>query len=175
MIDYRIVSLDHYNSRIGELVSMLEHTRAVTLVEVEGLTIEELDHLPSRQGNSIGALLLHIASIEFVHQVISFEKRDLNQEEWNQWKTALQLGEEARSTVKGKPLSYYLKVLSKVREETLRNLEFKKNSWLLEEEKWGNGVPYNNHYLWFHVMEDEINHRGQIRSLKRKLAELKDS
>ena len=32
-----------------------------------------------------------------------------------------------------------------------------------------NGIAYNHYYLWFHVMEDEINHRGQIRSIKRLL------
>lgn len=34
-IDYRIRSVDGYTKKIGELVSMLEHTRAVTLGEVK--------------------------------------------------------------------------------------------------------------------------------------------
>ena len=36
----------------------------------------------------------------------------------------------------------------------------------MSERKWPNGVAYNQHYLWFHVLEDEISHRGQIRMLK---------
>ncbi|RGN76772.1 hypothetical protein DXB51_15550 [Bacillus cereus] len=30
---------------------------------------------------------------------------------------------------------------------------------------------YNQHYIWFHVLEDEISHRGQIKMLKNKLFE----
>ncbi|EDL66474.1 hypothetical protein BSG1_03940 [Bacillus sp. SG-1] len=43
------------------------------------------------------------------------------------------------------------------------------DDWLLTEKEWGHGAPYNHYYLWFHVFEDEINHRGQIRSIKRQL------
>ncbi|MCA0971999.1 DinB family protein [Halobacillus litoralis] len=169
MIDYRIVALEPYDQKVGELVSMLEHTRGVTLEEVRDLSIDELDEVPEDEGNSIGALLLHMAAIEFVHQLISFEKRDVNEEEWKEWKVALQLGEEARNSIKGNPLSYYLKTLNDVRENTLKYLSDKQDDWLLEEDQWGNGAAYNQRYLWFHVFEDEINHRGQIRVLKRRL------
>jgi hypothetical protein len=30
-------------------------------------------------------------------------------------------------------------------------------------------LPANNHFKWFHVFEDEINHRGQIRWLRARL------
>lgn len=123
--------------------------------------------MPSDSSNSIGSLLLHIASIEFVHQVISFEKRDLTKDEYLKWGTALELGDKAREVIKGHSIDYYLNKLSEVREETLTYLKSKKDCWLFEENKWDNGVSYNNYYLWFHVMEDEINHRGQIRTIKR--------
>ncbi|WP_112181018.1 DinB family protein [Paraliobacillus zengyii] len=169
MIDYRIVENEIYTGKIGSLVSMLEHTRAVTIDEVTNLTQKELDYLVDSSSNSIGALLHHIAAIEFVHQVISFEERDLNESEFMKWKTSLELGDKARSEKKNKPVSYYLHELSEVRENTLKQLKSKHDSWLFEEHKWPNDVPYNNYYLWFHVMEDEINHRGQIRSIKRLL------
>ncbi len=63
-IDYRIRSVDGYTKKIGELVSMLEHTRAVTLGEVKNLSVEQLDLIMQSSGNSIGALLKHIAAIE---------------------------------------------------------------------------------------------------------------
>ena len=47
--------------KIGELVSLLEHTRAVTLGEVKNLSVEQLDLIMQSGGNSIGALLKHIA------------------------------------------------------------------------------------------------------------------
>lgn len=169
MIDYRIKPRENFSEKIGELVSMLEHSRDVTLNEIAGLRQIDLDYLPNDSSNSIGSLLIHIASIEFVHQIISFENRDLNESELLKWGTALELGEKARAETKGKSLIYYLNELSQIRENTLTQLSSKKDNWLYEENKWGNGVPYNNYYLWFHVMEDEINHRGQIRTIKRLL------
>lgn len=167
MVDYRIVSKEGYTGKIGELVSMLEHTRTVTLDEISALSKFELDYLADSSGNSIGSLLFHIASIENVHQVISFENRDLNELEFSKWTTALELGEKARLEIKDKSIDYYLSELSQIRDKTLSQLKAKSESWLYEEKKWPNGIPYNNYYLWYHVMEDEINHRGQIRTIKR--------
>lgn len=169
MIDYRIVSSKGYTEKIGELVSMLEHTRNVTLSEIADLSQPELDSLPDGSSNTIAALLLHIASIEFVHQVISNEKRDLTDVEYRKWRVPLELGDEARARIKNQPLEYYLSELQQTRNTTLSLLKSKQDSWLFEERQWENGVSYNNYYLWFHVMEDEISHRGQIRTLLRNL------
>ncbi|WP_404452159.1 DUF664 domain-containing protein [Virgibacillus necropolis] len=169
MIDYRIIPKENFTDKIGELVSMLEHTRDVTLFEISNLNQSNLDYLQNDSSNSIGSLLSHIASIEFVHQVISFENRDLFEDEYLKWGTALELGDKAREVIKKQSLDYYLDELSQVRETTLSYLKSKKDSWLFYENKWGNDVSYNNYYLWFHVMEDEINHRGQIRTIKRLL------
>lgn len=169
MIDYVVKAPIGYGGKIGELVSMLEHVRATTLSELEGLQQEDLDHLTTDDSNSIGALLLHIASIEKVHQVISFEKRDFNKEELESWGSALALGDKGRHEIKGQPLDYYLEKLAEVRMDTLKQLKAKDEAWLFEENIWPNGVSYNNYYLWFHVFEDEISHRGQIRMLKRGL------
>ncbi|MCH1627144.1 DinB family protein [Ferdinandcohnia quinoae] len=167
MIDYRIVPKEGFSIKIGELVSMLEHTREVTLTEISNLSQSDIDYLKEENDNTIGALLLHIASIEAVHQVISFENRDFNEQELRQWKTALELGENARLEIKKETLDYYYSMLSKVRKDTLRQLKARDDQWLYEEKQWPNGTPYNNYYLWYHVMEDEINHRGQIRTIKR--------
>ncbi|MFG6149231.1 DinB family protein [Halobacillus sp. B23F22_1] len=166
MIHYQIEPLEGYSPKVGELVFMLEHTREVTLEEVAGLTVEELDALPHDRGNSIAALLYHIAAIEFVHQVISFENRDLTLREKSKWGTALELGETARSRINHKNLHYYIALLQEVRSETLKQLKVKDDKWLSELKHWTNGIPHNNYYLWYHVMEDEINHRGQIRMVK---------
>lgn len=169
MIDYVIKASKGYPDKIGELVSMLEHARAVTLWEIGGLTQQQLDHLKTRHSNSIGALLLHIAAIEKVHQVISFEKRDFTEEEMAYWGSAVNLGDEGRRDIKDRPLEFYLEELAEIRKETLKQLKTKDEAWLFEENTWPNGVSYNNYYLWFHVLEDEISHRGQIRMLKREM------
>ncbi|EJS67736.1 DinB family protein [Bacillus cereus] len=169
-IDYRIRSVDGYTKNIGELVSMLEHTRAVTLQEIKNLSVEQLDLIMPSGGNSIGALLKHIAAIEKVHQLISFQDRDFTKEELEIWEDALYLGEAGR-TIRGHEIQHYVQLLQKVREETLKCLSEQDDKWLMAERKWPNGVAYNQHYLWFHVLEDEISHRGQIRMLKNKLFE----
>lgn len=169
MIDYVIKAQKGYSNKIGELVSMLEHARSVTLSEIAGLSQSDLDYRDSAGGNSIGALLSHIAAIEKVHQVISFENRDFKQEELARWEPALALREKARSEIKGNSLEHYLEQLAEVRKETLEKLQTKDDEWLFEQKTWPNGAAHNNYYLWFHVMEDEISHRGQIRVLKRGL------
>lgn len=164
-IDYRIRSVDGYTKNIGELVSMLEHTRAVTLQEISNLSVEQLDSMLSG-GNSIGALLKHIAAIEKAHQLISFQERDFTKEELEIWKDALYLGESGK-TIRGHEIKYYVQLLQSVREESLKYLSKQDDKWLMSERKWPNGVAHNQYYLWFHVLEDEINHRGQIRMTKK--------
>lgn len=170
MLDFRISSWQGFTEKIGELVSMLEYTRELTLSEVSDLTELELDYLADHGSNTIGSLLLHITSIEFVHQIISFENRDINEVERMKWGSALELGEKARAEIKNHSIEHYLEELSKTREKTLTLLKSKQDDWLFEENKWDNGIAYNNYWLWYHVMEDEISHRGQIRIMRRMLA-----
>lgn len=169
-MDFRIKHREGFEGKIGDLVSMLEYSREVLLNDVKDLSMSDLDFIPYGGANSIGALLMHVCSIDFVHQVISFEDRDLNAEERSQWETALFLGEKARDEIKNQPIDYYLKVLSETRKKTLALLSSKNEDWLFDENKGDNGVSHNNYWLWYHVMEDEINHRGQIRMIKRMLA-----
>ncbi|NHM33048.1 DinB family protein [Neobacillus terrae] len=169
MIDYRIRYISGYTAKIGDLVSMLEHTRAVTLSGLQGLSKEDLDYVLDESSNTIGSLLMHIASIEFVHQIITAEDRDINEEERREWGTALELGNQAREKFRGYSLDYYFNRLASIRDNTLTLLKTQDDQWLTETKNWENGLPYNHYWMWFHVMEDEINHRGQIRMIKRLL------
>ena len=166
MISYQVQSEKGFTDKIGELVCMLEHSRAVTITEVAELTQEELDECEPG-GNSIGMLLSHIAAIEYVHQVISFEHRDLTEEEKEEWGPALELGEKARQRFHSLSIDDYLDGMEAIRDQTLELLKEKDDAWLYEERIWPNDVQYNPYYLWFHVMEDEISHRGQIRTMVR--------
>jgi hypothetical protein len=71
---------------------MLLYARSTTFAAVEGMTVEELDHLHDSQSNSIGALLAHIAAVERSYQVMTFEDRPLSSEENAHWSIALKLG-----------------------------------------------------------------------------------
>ncbi|ANU23350.1 hypothetical protein BCM40_08185 [Planococcus donghaensis] len=169
IVEYRIIPTVSFSEKIGELVTMLKHIREVTLIDVANLSQSDLDYRHDESSNSIGSLLLHIASIEFVHQIVSSENRDLTADEYIKWKSALELGAKAREDIKGHTLAYYLNELHQVRQVTLTLLKSKQDNWLAEEKKWGNGIPHNNYYLWFHVLEEEISHRGQIRMIMRLL------
>lgn len=81
------------------------------------------------------------------------------------------LGEGSQPLLTGNTLDYYIEGLSAVREATLQKLQEKDDAWLYEERSWPNGTAYNMYYLWFHVLEDEISHRGQIRAAMRRLSE----
>jgi hypothetical protein len=84
------------------------------------------------------------------------------------WQAPYELGERGRNEIKGKPLKYYLDKLAKVRERTLEEFKVLDDRWLYKEVDWS-GHPSNNFFIWFHVYEDEINHRGQIRWLRNRI------
>lgn len=165
---YLVAPIDGFTPQMGRLVSMMNYSRRTTLDAVKGLDGEQLDYLHDPQSNSIGALLLHIAAVELWYQEETFGSRaDMGEAE--QWEIALDLGSQARSRIKGNDLSYYLRILETVRSKTLEELAARDDSWLDEESEFWNRQPANNYFKWFHVFEDEINHRGQIRWLRKRV------
>ena len=163
-----IKDIPGYSHDISRLISMINYARQVTLSSVEGLTVKELDFQLDEESNSIGALLLHIASVEFFYQKCCFEERDLTEEEYKIWLTALDLGEKGRNEIKGNDLDYYLSKLNDIRDETYRLFKEKDDEWLHKESDiWGQ--TGNNYFMWFHTFEDEINHRGQISLIKKRI------
>ncbi len=165
---FLIGDLPGLTPQISRLVSMMNYARWTTLAEVAGLTMEELDYLHDAESNSIGALLLHIAAIETSYQAATFESRGLSPAEMKEWGAALRLGPQARREIRGHDLRYYLRTLETVRERTLGELRRRDDEWLDEETPFWNHRPANNWFKWFHVCEDEINHRGQIRWLRKR-------
>ena len=91
---------------------MLEHTRAVTLQEINDLSVEQLDSIMSSGGNSIGAFIKAYSSYRKAHQLISFQERDFTKEELEIWEDALYLGESGR-TIRGHEIQYYVQLLQK--------------------------------------------------------------
>ncbi|WP_370551091.1 DinB family protein [Halobacillus sp. GSS1] len=164
----KVEPLKGYSPQIGLLVSQMNYARKTTRQAVEGLTTAELDFLPSQNGNSIGALLLHIAAVEKGFQIEIFDGRTPSEQEMLEWGAAYSLGEKGREEIKGYPLEYYLSKLEEVRERTLQELSQRKDEWLYEDHMWDHH-PSNNYFIWFHVLEDEINHRGQMRVIRKML------
>jgi hypothetical protein len=169
MTSFLIEDVPGFTPQIGRLVGMMKYVRSTTLQAVRGMTQAQLDHVQDAESNSIGALLAHIAAVEVAYQVITFERRDLNDDENARWGAALDLGEAARREIKGQPLEHYTRVLEEVRVSTFNEFQKRPDDWLYEQSKWGPGMA-NNYFMWFHVFEDELSHRGQIRWLRRRIA-----
>ncbi|MBD0380240.1 DinB family protein [Paenibacillus sedimenti] len=163
-----ITDIPGYTPQISRLMSMMNYARYSTLRAVEGLTTEQLDYKLDETSNSIGALLLHFAAVEVAYQLETFEHRDLNEEEMKIWGAALDLGEQG-CTIKGNPLEYYVNILNEVRTKTYEVFKTKTDEWLYEEYPFWQERPANHYFMWYHVFEDEINHRGQIRWMKKRL------
>ena len=164
-----IGELPGFTPQIGRLVVMMSYARQTTLEAVSGLGIAELDHAQDGQSNTIGALLAHIAAIEVAYQAATFEGRNLTGREREQWGAALDLGKRARLEIRERPLKHYTDTLAHVRATTLREFAERTDEWLDEESPFWGGLRANNYFKWFHVMEDELNHRGQIRWLRKRL------
>jgi uncharacterized damage-inducible protein DinB len=164
---FRIEPLPGYSPTIGRLVGMLLYARKTTLAAVEGLSMAELDHLHDDSSNSIGALLAHMGVVERGYQIITFDERRPTPEEQAAWEPALTLGAEGRRILRGKRLEYYVNEITEVRRRTLDQLATRDDEWL--ERTLVAAPAMNAHWAWFHVAEDEINHRGQIRWLRGRL------
>lgn len=162
-----------FTTQIGTLVSMMNWMRNIILMPVRGMSVSDLDYLLDDQANSVGAMLWHLAATERYYQIHSFEGRKWGN--WDpvdmaQWNVASRLGEEARNTIKGNPLDFYLEKLESVRAHTLEELAKRDDEWLMSvDEDWFWG-PTNNYCKWFHVCEHESNHNGQFKLIKSRLS-----
>jgi len=164
---HRILPLPGYTPTIGRLVAMLDYARETTLAAVNGLTRAQLDHLHDARSNTIGALLAHIAAVERGYQLVTFDEREPSVSETAEWSAALKLGDRGRREIQGHDLQFYIDDLRRTREVTLAALAQRDDAWLEAPLRIAPGL--NAHWSWFHVAEDEINHRGQIRWLRARL------
>jgi len=162
-----ITPLPGFAPTIGRLVGMLAYARQTLLEAVEGLSRGELDHLHDATSNTIGALLGHAAAVEWWYQILTFEERKPSASEEAPWLAALDLGDEGRRQIRGRELQSYVDELARAREITLAALAKRDDTWL--EAPLAAAPEMNAHWAWFHVAEDEISHRGQIRWLRARL------
>jgi uncharacterized damage-inducible protein DinB len=163
--------LEGYSPQVGTFVSMLNWMRESVLRATRGLSQQDLDFLHEPDSNTIGALLSHLAATEVIYQDLTFNKlQDFSDANKKKWSTGMNLGEEARKTIKGNDLNHYYSMLAEVREKTLTELKKRDDKWLAEVDPsfFGN-QPTNNYCKWFHVCEHEANHRGQMTVIRKKL------
>ncbi|MCK5443433.1 MAG: DinB family protein [Maribacter sp.] len=158
-----------YADQISILVSMMDWMRATVLRSVKGISQKELDFLLDGESNSIGAMLMHLAATERYYQIHTFEGKewgDFDKKDTDLWNVGSRLGERARKEIKGHPISYYMDKLEEVREYSLRELKNRDDNWLMQSTPLFGNQPTNNYCKWFHVVEHESNHNGQIKYIK---------
>lgn len=169
----RLTDREGFTPQIARLVGMMDYVRQTTLDAVQGMSSQELDFIPPEQGNSAGMLLEHFAAVEVYYQALTFGTHDdPMQAVGDRWLPGMALGTLGRETIRGQPLRHYLTQLAEIRADTLRQLRERDDAWLDEPlPLWGQ--TSNRHFMWFHVFEDELNHRGQIRLIHKYLPRLK--
>jgi uncharacterized damage-inducible protein DinB len=161
-----------YSPQIGTLVSMMAWLRPQVVRAADKLTVEQLDFLLDDKANTIGSLLYHLAATDAFYHEHTFKGVD-----WGKWDesvekkfgVAMELGENARKTIKGHPVEFYLDLLQETRESTLAEFKKRDDKWFMAADaKWFWG-PTNNYCKWFHVCEHESHHLGQIAFIKSRL------
>ncbi|WP_296316957.1 DinB family protein [Winogradskyella sp. UBA3174] len=159
-----IKPLKGYSNDIGNMISMLDNLKQRVERHVKNLDQAGTDFLLDENSNSPGAMIYHLAATEAYYQVYTFEGRGFNAEEKAKWETALSLGEKARDEFKNKPIKYYMGLYDEVREKTKKLLKSKDDDWF--KSKKGN---VSMHWAWFHVMEHQANHMGQLALITKRI------
>lgn len=163
----RLISVEEgYTPQVGVLVSMLNDMKFRVERTVGEMSIEETDFLLDENANSIGTLIMHLAATEKLYQVMTFENREFTEEEKEQWSTGMSMGKEAQEKYKGKDVKEYLKVFDNVRKTTLEYFKAHDDAWLAKlDEK----LNMNYHWAWYHVMEHQSSHLGQILLIRKRI------
>ena len=120
-------------------------------------------------------LLAHIAATDRIYQAASFEGRDaFEAPDYAPYVGAMTFGWKGEK-VQGRSLESLLTELEETRAQTLSQLAQRDDDWLTSALTAPGFGDMNHHWAWFHVMEDEVSHRGQIRILRKALKKTEPS
>ena len=148
---------------------MMNYARMTTLQAVKGVTAAELDAIPAGFSNSVGMLLAHIAAVDRLYHIFSFQGvNPYRTDDFDPYLGAMTFGKRGERVV-GRTLDELLSELEGSRAATLRELSRRDDAWLNSTASGWDDFQPNHHWSWFHVMEDEVSHRGQIRILRKAL------
>lgn len=156
----KINSKKGYDTQIGVMVYMLEYLKSDIVSTTRGLNQIETDFQFDKQANSIGAIILHLAAVEATYQKTTFGVEVYNEyqkEEKELFELALDLN-KSKEKLKDKPIKYYLDLYKKVRKKTLKEFKKRNDDWWTKD----------NHWAWFHVMEHQAHHLGQIKLITKR-------
>ncbi len=161
---HEVKPTEGYSPQIGIMVDMLEDIKDRIVADVHNLDQKETDYRFDHKANSIGAIIMHLAATEAYYQVETLAERKFSQAD-DFWGLPTGLGAESKDKYQGKPIAHYLDLWDQVREKTLKGLKARDDKWLAANIEEG----INNHWVWFHVLEHQASHMGQIALIKNRL------
>ncbi|MDQ4141111.1 MAG: DinB family protein [Bacteroidota bacterium] len=154
---------------IDYLLGILEDARVTTLQIVSKIPNQEIDWQFTEGWNTIGALLSHITAIEHYFRIEFVEGRKLTAEENKKWLPGMEMGPYIPQLRRNLSIEPYLVELTESRQmliASLKGLTFENFTKRIEDYDPVTGC--NLAWALYHMVEDEIYHRGQI-SILRKL------
>ena len=158
------IDFDHQpDHAIDYFLGMLDKTRSTTLQRIKNLTVEELDWQCKPGWNTIGALLSHTIALEHYFRIEFVEGRKLTPEEEKKWLPALDLGHHVPKLIRGLPVEFYQAAFADSRRlflKSFKNIDF--FSFTRRIEGYDSQEGCNMAWVLYHMIEDEIQHRGQI-------------
>lgn len=162
---YEIKPEEGYTPNIGLMVAMLEDLKVRITEQVKDLSQSETDYEFDDKSNSIGSLVMHLVSTEAYFQIETLEGRKWTNEEKKTFGVGAGLNDSSKQQLKDKPIHDYLDLWDQVRKKTPAGLKSKDDAWFASTVDEG----MNYHWAWYHVMEHQANHMGQIALVKNRL------
>ncbi len=158
------------DASIDYLLAMFDDARATTLQRISDLSVEELHWQYDEGWNSISVLLEHIISCSHYFRIWLFEKREFTEEEEKVVKPGKEMGKYIPELIaKNKGLDYYIAELAVSRKQMNEAIsKLTKEEFFERIEGYSEETGTNLAWVLYHVVEDEVHHRGQI-SMIRKL------
>lgn len=166
---FYIGPMEGFTPQIGTLVSILKYMGLVVTGAINNMSVEDLDYLIDAKANTAGGLISHAIATEKWCQVRTFHWR-LSEVMNSTDHQAEDLGDDARRNIKGHNAKYYQDAFMEVREKTIKELAARNDDWLMEVDEdhyWGQ--PVNNYCQWYHVVEHEAQHIGQIMFIRKRM------
>lgn len=153
-----------YSTIIGTIVAQLMMTKQVINFKISDLSINELDFEMPGHSNTIGTLLKHMTAIEYQNSILLFEKRELNDHEKKEWQGSLP-GNLDYGFTRGYSIVDYQNKWNEIRGILLNHLLKIDDDWLFQYPQDTLQFYGNNYYILFHIIEDQLCHYGQIKSI----------
>ena len=156
---------EELSPRISKWYAQMYEIRQWLLHMIGDLSIEEIDFTPDeRTVESVGTLLIHIAAVEWSW---IFEDIDGLEMDFDKFKHGFSLRPNVNiQQIEGKTLQFYITMLDEVREQVYERMQ-QLTDEDLEKEVEENGNKFTIDWIFFHLVEHEAMHVGQISLLKR--------